>query len=130
MYNFSHLGSSQTYTYLCMYRSNKNNIHRSNPTTLIAHFSWSEGGKFGCLYVCLIFFLAITSIKILQWLGNFGMFLNYIGLLYKWKIVIVSYIDLFYKIFRKIPYIDIFCSFLMTRIGTKFWYVFELHRST
>ena len=45
--------------------------------------------------VCLIFFLALTSVKIGQWPGNFVIFLNYIGLFYIWKIVIVSYIDLF-----------------------------------
>ena len=48
------------------------------------------------LSVCLInIFKSVTSVKIRQWPGNFGMFLNYIALLYKWKIVIASYIDIF-----------------------------------
>ena len=126
---------------------------------------------------CLILFLAAISVKIGQWQGNFGMFLNYIGLLYLWKIVIVSCIDLFmghfknfstlifsihlrlklarnfdmllnyiyliyiqkkcyciilrsfYRALQKFEYVSIFYSFLMTQIGTKFWYVFKLHRS-
>ena len=63
-----------------------------------------------------------------QWQGNFSMFLNYIGLFYIWKIVIVSYIR-FYKALQKFQYINIFCLFLTTQIGTKFWYVFKLYRS-
>ena len=64
----------------------------------IKDFSWKDLSFMGenflnpgvvNLSVCLIFFLAIISVKIEQWPGNFGMFLNYIGLLYAWKIVIV-----------------------------------------
>ena len=57
------------------------------------------------------------------------MFLNYIGLLYIWKIVIASYIDLSTGHLQKFQYINVFCLFSMTQIGTKFWYVFQLHRS-
>ena len=61
----------------------------------------------------------------------FWYFLNYTGLFYTWKIVIVSYIDLFTGKFNraKFQYIIIFYSFLMTQIGTKFQFVFKLHRS-
>ena len=51
------------------------------------------------------------------------MFLNFIGLLYIEKIVIVSYI-IFLQ--GKFQYIKIFSSFLMTQIGTEF-YVFKLY---
>ena len=39
------------------------------------------------LPVCLIYFLVLTSVKIGQQPRNFGMFLNYIGLLYIRKII-------------------------------------------
>ena len=35
----------------------------------------------------------------------------------------------FHKALVKFQYIIILCSFLMTEIGTKFWYVFKLHTS-
>ena len=35
----------------------------------------------------------------------------------------------FYRALQKFQYINIFCLFLMTHIGTKFWCVFKLHRS-
>ena len=35
---------------------------------------------------------------------------------------------LFYKILKKIEYINIYCYFLMIQIGKKFQYVFKLHR--
>ena len=66
--------------------------------------------------------------KMGQWPGILG-FLNYISLLYIWKIVIVSFINLFYGALQKFQYINIYCSFLMTQIGTKFRYVFKLYRS-
>ena len=47
------------------------------------------------LAVCLIFLFVILSVKLRQCPRNFGMFLNDVGLLYIWKIVIVQHIDLF-----------------------------------
>ena len=35
----------------------------------------------------------------------------------------------FYRALQKFQNMNIFCSFLMTEIGTKFLYVFKLHRS-
>ena len=55
------------------------------------------------------------------------MFLNYISLLYIWKIVITSYIDIFTG--KKFQHITIFSSFLMTEIDTKLWSVFKLRKS-
>ena len=57
------------------------------------------------------------------------MHMNYIGLLYIWKKNILSYIDLFFRVLQKCLYVSIFCSFWMTQIGTKFWYIFKQHRS-
>ena len=69
-------------------------------------------GRIKMLNICL---LAKASAKIGQGPGNFGMFLNYIGSFYIWKIVIVSYIEFFYRVLQKFQYINIVCSFLMTQ---------------
>ena len=73
--------------------------------------------------------MAITSVKIGQQPGNFGMFLNYIGFLYTWKKFHCIVNRSFYRALQKFQCINIFCSFCMTQIVTKFWYVFKFYRS-
>ena len=51
--------------------------------------------------------------KIVKWLGNFGMFLNYIGLFYIKKCYCIVHRS-FYRAIQKFHYINIFCSFLIT----------------
>ena len=68
------------------------------------------------------------SFFMLKLARNFGMFLNYIDLICIPKLVIVQHI-IFYGALQKFEYINIYCSFLMMQISTKFWYVFKLHRT-
>ena len=77
--------------------------------------------------VFLIFFLAVISLKIGQWTRNFGTFLKSIVLFYMRNIDTVSYTDLFTGSFRIFNTL-IFSVLFLTQIGTKFRYVFKLHR--